>query len=57
MLPYDCNGFQNNPNYDQLCGGGALYSEYRTDDSRLTIDILKKSYKYGALPINYIKFE
>ena len=37
--------------------GGALYSEYRTDDSRLTIDILKKSYKYGALPINYIKFE
>ena len=24
VLPYDCNGFQNNPNYDQLCGGGAL---------------------------------
>ncbi len=37
--------------------GGALYSEYRTDDSRLTIDILKKSYSYGALPINYMKFE
>ena len=37
--------------------GGALYSEYRTDDSRLTIDILKKSYTYGALPINYVKFE
>ena len=37
--------------------GGALYSEYRTDDSRLTIDILKKSYTYGALPINYLKFE
>lgn len=37
--------------------GGALYSEYRTDDSRLTLDILKKSYEYGALPINYMKFQ
>ena len=25
VVPYDCNGFQNNPAYDQLCGGGALY--------------------------------
>ena len=37
--------------------GGALYSEYRTDDSRLTIDIIKRSYKNGAYPINYIKFK
>ena len=36
--------------------GGAIYSEYRTDDSRLTIEILKKSYKMGAYPINYVKF-
>ena len=35
--------------------GGALYSEYRTDDSRLTIEILMKAYNLGALPINYIK--
>ena len=27
VVPYDCNGFQNNSNYDQLCGGGALYPE------------------------------
>jgi len=27
VVPYNCNGFQNNPSYDQLCGGGALYSE------------------------------
>ena len=37
--------------------GGALYSEYRTDDSRLTIDIIKRAYKNGAYPINYIKFK
>lgn len=28
VVPYDCNGFQNNPNYDQLCGGGSLYPEF-----------------------------
>ena len=27
VVPYDCNGFQNNPIYDQLCGGGALYPD------------------------------
>ncbi len=27
VVPYDCNGFQNNSNYDQLCGGGALHPE------------------------------
>ena len=27
VVPYDCNGFQNNPSYDQLCGGGALAPE------------------------------
>jgi len=30
VVPYDCNGFQNNSAYDQLCGGGALYSECET---------------------------
>ncbi len=29
VVPYDCNGFQNNPIYDQLCGGGALYPEFQ----------------------------
>tara|TARA_B100002052_G_scaffold298521_1_gene332274 strand:+ start:576 stop:1703 length:1128 start_codon:yes stop_codon:yes gene_type:complete len=27
VVPYDCNGFQNNPSFDQLCGGGALYPD------------------------------
>ena len=36
--------------------GGAIYSEYRTDDSRLTIEILKKSHKMGAYPVNYMKY-
>ncbi len=30
VVPYDCNGFQNNPSYDQLCGGGALYPQFQT---------------------------
>ena len=41
--------------HNDLLGG--LYSEYRTDDSRLTIDIIKRAYKNGAYPINYIKFK
>lgn len=36
--------------------GGAIYSEYRTDDSRLTIELLKKASMMGAYPINYVKF-
>lgn len=33
--------------------GGALYAEYRTDDARLTIEVIKKAAKYGATVINY----
>ncbi len=33
--------------------GGAIYAEYRTDDARLTIEIIKTAYKNGALPVNY----
>ncbi|MFM7854630.1 MAG: glycerol-3-phosphate dehydrogenase/oxidase [Flammeovirgaceae bacterium] len=35
--------------------GGALYAEYRTDDARLTIEILKTAYSYGAALINYFQ--
>lgn len=35
--------------------GGGYYVEYRTDDARLTIEVLKKAYENGALPINYTK--
>ena len=30
VVPYDCNGFQNNPSYDQLCGGGALINNFQS---------------------------
>ncbi len=33
--------------------GGALYAEYRTDDSRLTIEIIKKAAAMGADILNY----
>lgn len=37
---------------DGLVGGG-YYVEYRTDDARLTIEVLKKAVEYGALCLNY----
>lgn len=33
--------------------GGALYREYRTDDARLVIEILKTAVQYGATCLNY----
>lgn len=33
--------------------GGAIYAEYRTDDARLTIEIIKTAFRNGALPVNY----
>lgn len=35
--------------------GGAIYAEYRTDDARLTIEIVKKAVEQGACPLNYIE--
>lgn len=37
--------------------GAALYKEYRTDDARLTIEIIKTAVNYGAVCINYAKAE
>ena len=37
--------------------GGGLYAEYRTDDARLTIEILKTAVFNGANAINYVKAE
>lgn len=37
--------------------GGAAYKEYRTDDARLTISILKKAASFGAYCFNYCKFQ
>ncbi|MEM7659649.1 MAG: glycerol-3-phosphate dehydrogenase/oxidase [Bacteroidota bacterium] len=35
--------------------GSGLYAEYRTDDARLTVEVLKTAAKYGAHCINYTK--
>ncbi len=37
--------------------GGGLYAEYRTDDARLTTEILKKAASFGATIINYCEME
>ncbi|NOZ47152.1 MAG: glycerol-3-phosphate dehydrogenase/oxidase [Chlorobi bacterium] len=39
----------------ELIVGGALYYEYKTSDSRLTIETAKKATQYGAHLINYVK--
>jgi len=35
--------------------GGGYYVEYRTDDARLTIEVMKKAVENGVLAINYAK--
>ncbi len=37
--------------------GAGLYAEYRTDDARLTIEVIKKAFLYGAHCINYVQVE
>lgn len=41
---------------DGLKGGG-YYVEYRTDDARLTIEVMKEAVAHGARVINYTKAE
>ena len=38
-----------------LIEGGGLYAEYRTDDARLTIEVIKTATQYGAHCCNYVK--
>lgn len=35
--------------------GGGYYVEYRTDDARLTMEVMKKSVEKGTLALNYTK--
>lgn len=42
---------------DEGLQGGGYYVEYRTDDARLTLEILKKAAEMGALCINYVQAE
>ncbi|PWW30139.1 homodimeric glycerol 3-phosphate dehydrogenase (quinone) [Cytobacillus oceanisediminis] len=37
--------------------GGGYYVEYRTDDARLTIEVMKAAAEKGALPVNYLKVD
>ncbi|WP_026671981.1 glycerol-3-phosphate dehydrogenase/oxidase [Alkalihalobacterium bogoriense] len=39
---------------DKLKGGG-IYVEYRTDDARLTLEVIKEAVARGTLAINYVK--
>ncbi|WP_449539224.1 glycerol-3-phosphate dehydrogenase/oxidase [Ferdinandcohnia sp. Marseille-Q9671] len=41
---------------DGLKGGG-YYVEYRTDDARLTIEVMKKAIEKGSKAVNYAKVE
>lgn len=43
-------------NRPDLLGGG-LYAEYRTDDARLTIEVVKTAIRHGALCLNYCPVE
>ncbi|GAF08039.1 aerobic glycerol-3-phosphate dehydrogenase [Paenibacillus pini JCM 16418] len=37
--------------------GGGYYVEYRTDDARLTIEVMKAAVEHGAFALNYAKVE
>nr|WP_306812794.1 FAD-dependent oxidoreductase [Paenibacillus soyae] len=37
--------------------GGGYYVEYRTDDARLTVEVMKKAAEHGGSPVNYAKAE
>jgi glycerol-3-phosphate dehydrogenase len=37
--------------------GGAIYAEYRTDDARLTIELIKTGAQHGACVANYCEVE
>ncbi|HZG60220.1 MAG TPA: FAD-dependent oxidoreductase [Anoxybacillus sp.] len=37
--------------------GGGYYVEYRTDDARLTIEVIKKAAELGTHAVNYVKAE
>ena len=38
---------------EQILEGAGLYAEYRTDDARLTIEVLKTAFTYESLALNY----
>ncbi|MEM8528148.1 MAG: glycerol-3-phosphate dehydrogenase/oxidase [Bacteroidota bacterium] len=42
---------------ESVLKGAGFYAEYRTDDARLTIELMKTAARYGARALNYCKVE
>ena len=42
---------------DKDLRGGGYYVEYRTDDARLTMEVIKKAVENAAVCVNYVKAE
>ena len=40
---------------ENILKGAGYYAEYRTDDARLTLELIKTSLRYGAKPLNYVE--
>ncbi len=40
---------------ESILEGGGIYAEYRTDDARLTVEVLKTAVAHGADAINYVE--
>lgn len=40
---------------EEILEGGGVYAEYRTDDARLTIEVIKTAGSFGADVLNYAK--
>lgn len=44
------------PHLDEhIVKGGVLYSEYRTDDARLTLELVKQAVRQGAVALSYVE--
>ena len=42
---------------DKDLQGSGYYVEYRTDDARLTIEVIKAAVQNGAICVNYVKVD
>jgi glycerol-3-phosphate dehydrogenase len=42
---------------EDILKGGGMYIEYRSDDARLVIEVLKTAHDFGATALNYCKAE
>ncbi len=54
LKPYEVSDMEPLLKSEGLKGGG-YYVEYKTDDARLTLEVMKKAVEQGALALNYMK--